>query len=81
MCARLLDMCLTSGPKAGTALEIFNTMDNALRARDIPWNQCVSLSMDNTSVNMGTHNSIKSRVVQMEESMCLPCYSQYFTES
>ena len=59
---KFLDMCLTSGMNAGTAEGIFNAVDTALHSRDIEWNHCIGLGMDNTSVNMGKHNSIKSRV-------------------
>ena len=39
----------------------FNPVDGALGSRQIPCSQCVGLSLDNTSVNMGKNNSINSR--------------------
>ena len=57
---RLLDMCLTSGTSSGTAANIFNAMDTALVSRAILWSHCVCVSVDNTSVNMGRHNSIRT---------------------
>ena len=57
---RFLDMCLTSGTGSGTAAKIFEAMDQALTSRGIPWTKCIGISVDNTSVNMGKHNSIRS---------------------
>jgi len=77
VCTRFLDMCLTSGTDAGTAAKIFEAMDAALQSRDIPWVNCIGLSVDNTSVNMGKHNSIRSRAVQKSPSvhvMGCPCH-------
>ena len=74
---RLLDMCLTTGTGSATAASIFTAMNNALESREIPWTNCVSLSVDNTSVNMGKHNSIKSRAVLKNSSIYMmgcPCH-------
>jgi len=62
---------------SSTAESIFTAMDDALFSRDILWHQCIGLSMDNASVNMGKHNSIKSRVTHLEKSiyvMGCPCH-------
>ena len=74
---RLLDMCLTAGTGSATAASIFTAMDNALESREIPWTNCISLSVDNTSVNMGKHNSIRSRAVTKNSSIYMmgcPCH-------
>lgn len=74
---RLLDMCLTTGTGSATAANIFTAMNDALESRGIPWTNCVSLSVDNTSVNMGKHNSIRSRAVLKNPSiytMGCPCH-------
>ena len=66
-----------TGTDAGTAAKIFEAMDDALKSRDIPWGNCIGLSVDNTSVNMGRHNSIRSRVLQKNSSMYVmgcPCH-------
>ena len=77
VCTRFLDMCLTSGNDAGTAEKIFQAMEQAITSRNIPWNNCIGLSVDNTSVNMGKHNSIKSRALQRNGSIYImgcPCH-------
>lgn len=74
---RFLDMCTTSGKNAGTAEVIFGKMDEVLSKHNIPWNNCVSLSVDNTSVNVGRRNSLKSRIVQKNSEVYVigcPCH-------
>ena len=55
---RLLDMCLTSGTSSGTAATISDAMNSALDACEILWSNCICVSVDNTSVNMGKHSSM-----------------------
>lgn len=72
-----LDMCLTSGTHSATAESIFSSLDTALQSRGISWNNCVGVSMDNTSVNMGRRNSIKSRAVVKNPNVYImgcPCH-------
>ena len=59
---KFLDMCTTTGTGAATAEVIFNKMDSVLSKYAIPWTNCVSLSVDNTSVNLGVRNSLSSRL-------------------
>lgn len=46
----LLDMCVSKG---GTAEEFFTTIDNCMPSFGIPWDKCVAVGVDNTSMNMG----------------------------
>eukprot|EP00057_Strongylocentrotus_purpuratus_P019851 XP_011674325.1 PREDICTED: uncharacterized protein LOC105443158 [Strongylocentrotus purpuratus] len=62
---RFLDMCTTSGSAAATAQTIFSKMDEVFSKEEIPWRNCIALSLDNASVNMGVRNSIKSRVLHV----------------
>ena len=71
---RFLDMCTTSGTSAATAQVIFEKMDEVLSLHCIPWENCIALSVDNTSVNIGRHNSIMSRVRQKNpNTYCMGC--------
>ena len=74
---KFLDMCLTSGTASATSARIFAAMENVLESRLIPWTNCVGLSVDNTSVNMGKHNSIMTWVTQRNPAVYMmgcPCH-------
>lgn len=62
----LLDMCLSSG---STAEKLFQGINDCLASHRIPWENCVAFSVDNTNVNMGTNNSILTRVKQQNPSV------------
>ena len=51
-------------PKQNEAESLFGQIDDALKKEDVNWNKCVAVGMDNTSVNMGINNSIKTRVLE-----------------
>ena len=42
-------MCLTEGEDAGKALRLFEAIEESFEANEIPWNNCASLSVDNTN--------------------------------
>ena len=58
---QLLDMCMTRG---STVADIFGKMDETLQHHGISWDNCVSVGVDNTSVNLGRRNSIMTWVTQ-----------------
>ena len=71
---QFLDMCMCS---SSTAEGIFTAMEDVLSKHDIPWETCVGLSVDNTSVNLGCRDSIKTRIVQRNPAvyvMGCPCH-------
>ena len=81
---KFLDMCTTSGRGAGTAEVIFNKMDTVLQRFSIPWGNCVSLSVDNTSVNLGARNSLRSRIQAVNPHVYVlgcPCHILHNTSS
>ena len=59
--SQLLDMCLTH---SGTAESIYGKIDDTLKRFGIEWEKCVAFSVDNTNTNVGSRNSIKTRVSQ-----------------
>ncbi|KAK6490362.1 hypothetical protein HHUSO_G4876 [Huso huso] len=46
-----LDMCITTGTNAATAETIFEKMDSVLKKDNIPWQNCVGLSVDNVNLS------------------------------
>ena len=66
---RFLNMCTTSG---ATAEIIYNAMDaklSKLLDSDEPWMHCSSISVDNTSTNIGIQNSLKTRIIVRNEAI------------
>lgn len=81
-----LDMCLTKGPEAGMAEAIFNKIDECFSKHKIPWENCrpKGCSVDNTNVNVGKSNSIKSRILNKNPNvffMGRPCHIVHNTAS
>jgi hypothetical protein len=74
---QFLDMCLTKGKDSASAESIFSKMDEVLKSSVIPWGNCIGLSVDNTSVNLGRRNSISTRVLKENPSVYImgcPCH-------
>ena len=68
------DMCTSS---SSTAEGIFSRMNAALNQNGISWQNVVGIGLDNTSVNMGCRNSIKTRVIAKNSAtyvMGCPCH-------
>ena len=63
---------------------IYSTVDGKLAElldTENPWKLCTSVGVDNTSVNIGIHNSLKTRVLLRNSaslrSYCEFCDQQY----
>jgi len=75
---QLLDMCLTSS----TAESIYSKVDDTLKQFNIDWKMCTACSVDNTSLNLGRRNSIKTHVLHENPSTYFvgcPCHMVYNT--
>ena len=71
---QFLDMWMSS---SSTAQGIFKKMNDTFMAHDILWDNCVGLGLDNTSVNMGCRNSIKTCILKKNPAtyiMGCPCH-------
>ena len=62
--SHFLNMCFTSGKNASTAACIFDKINEKCTEYGFPWENCVSLSIDNTNSMIGRKNSIASRFQQ-----------------
>ena len=75
--SRFLDMCSCA---SSTAESLFITFDNKLEELlDLrnPWNLCTSVGVDNTAVNIGCRNSLKTRIVARNSAIYFsgcPCH-------
>ena len=59
---QFLDMCLSS---SSTAADLYKVIDGKLAQLlecENPWRLCTSVGIDNTSVNIGVRDSLKSRI-------------------
>lgn len=59
---KFFDMCSTSGEHASKAETLFCSIQNALDKEDITWSNCVSFGVDNCNTNIGSKDSIKTRI-------------------
>lgn len=57
-----LDMYTTSGKSAATAETIFSKMDAVVTQHGIPWVHCVTPLVNNTALNIGSRNSLSTRI-------------------
>ena len=79
-----LDMCLTSGEGGGTAAVIFEKIEEVFEQHKLPWENCTSLSVDNTNTMIGKHNSIASRFLEKNENCFIagcPCHLAHIAAS
>ena len=68
---------MISGRDSTTAAAIFAKMDEVLQDNEVKWRNCIGVSVDNTSVNLGKRNSILTRVKEKNPAiyfMGCPCH-------
>ena len=79
-----LDMCVTSGVGSATAEGIFTAIEEVFENNRIPWENCVSLSVDNTNTMIGKNNSIASRFLEKSQNVFIagcPCHLAHIAAS
>ena len=54
--SHFLTMCLMSGKNASTAACVFDKINEKCTEYGLPWENCVSLSVDNTNAMIGRKN-------------------------
>lgn len=77
--SQLLDMCLTS---SSTAEAIYSKIYDTLRDFGIDWGLCVAFGVDNTNVNVGRRNSIRTRAHEENQAIYFvgcPCHMVHNT--
>ena len=57
-------MHLTDGENAGKAYKIFEKIDSIFQSDGIPWQNCASLSVDNTNTPVGKRNYVGFRFLE-----------------
>ena len=58
------DTRLTGGKDRAKACKIFDSIASKFSESGIPWPNCISLSVDNTSTTISCRNSVASRFLQ-----------------
>ena len=77
-------MCLTDGENAGKAYKIFEKIDSIFQSDGIPWQNCVSLNVDNTNAMVGKRNSVGSRFLEKNPNVFnggCPCHLAHIAAS
>ena len=70
-------MNLIDGTDASTAEAMFQSVNNQLNNHNISWDYCLAIGLDNTNVNIGDHNPIKSRAKEKSGNIVIagcPCH-------
>ena len=74
---KFLVMNLLEGRDACTADAMFQSVDELLERNNLDWEYCVAIGVYNTNVNIGHHDSIKSRAKEENEEIIIagcPCH-------
>ena len=72
-----VSICLTEGKDAAKASVIFAAIEQCFESENMLWNNCVSLSVDNTNVMISKRNSVTSRFINKNPELCVagcPCH-------
>ena len=58
------DICIITGVDWSKSETLFNAINDKFVKDDIPWQNVIGAGLDNTSVNIGIHDSVKSCILQ-----------------
>ena len=72
-------MCVTTGANSGKAENLFPAIDSAVKNDGINWDNQVSIGLDYANSNMGSTNSIKSRILEKSSYLWLVKAAIYAT--
>ena len=78
------NMCLTSGVDCAKAAIIFSSIEKKFEVYEIPWENCISLSVDNTNSMIGKRNSVASRLLEKNNNIFIggcPCHLAHLAAS
>ena len=56
-------MCSTTGEDYSKAETSFTAINDAFKKDGLNWDNVVSVGLDNTNINMGIRNSLKTRIL------------------
>ena len=65
---QIYSMCVTTEGHSGKAESLFSAIDSTMTNDGVNWNNLVSIGLDNTNSNMAIKNSIKSRILQKNQT-------------
>ena len=68
---QFFNMCLTEGVDSAKSYKIFEAIEASFGKEDMPWSNCVALSVDNTNAMVGRNNSVASRF--LKKTPCVLC--------
>ena len=56
-------MCSTSGEDCSKAETLFTVINDAFKSDDLDWENVVSVGLDNINTNIGSRNSLRTRIL------------------
>ena len=60
---KFYSMCSTSGKDCSKAEALLTTINNAFKSGDLDWDNVVSVGLDNTNINVGSRNSLRTKIL------------------
>ena len=67
---KFYSMCLTSGEDCSKSQTLFDSINNTMTKDNLDWDNVVAIGLDNTNVNIGNKNSLKTRILEENPAGC-----------